>query len=113
MLNLWSRSVVALNLRVVSTTTPFSRISRPTRQCPTSAPTSFNSSVILNLPFSAFSGALLFHLPSKLNVRTSVVITTNLSFSEWATVFGDAKMATSLLGPDGKFGARDKSDQTK
>ena len=41
--------------------------------------------------------ALLFHLLSKLFEQTSVVITTNLSFSEWAGVFGDAKMATALL----------------
>ena len=49
------------------------------------------------LPFSASGGALRFHLLSNLYERTDVVITTKLSFSEWATVLGDAKITTALL----------------
>jgi len=49
------------------------------------------------LPFPKSGGTLLFHFISQRYERTSLIITTNLKFSKWGQVLGNAKMTAALL----------------
>ncbi len=50
------------------------------------------------LPFSQTGGGTAVSPALKaVRKKTSVILTTNLSFSEWSRVFGDEKMTTALL----------------
>lgn len=50
------------------------------------------------VPFDRTGGELLFNLIAERYERSSVIITTNLSFSEWPALFaGDEKLATALI----------------
>ena len=49
------------------------------------------------LPFSKAGGQLLFHLMSSWYENIPVIITTNLEFKEWGSIFHNHKMTVALL----------------
>lgn len=54
------------------------------------------------LPFSQVGGALLLHLIGKRYQHTSLAITTNLSFAEWAAAAStfECRYVANAVGPE-------------
>jgi DNA replication protein DnaC len=49
------------------------------------------------IPFSQSGAHLLFQLCSALHEQVAIIVTTNLAFSDWTSVFGDERLTGALL----------------